>query len=136
MKTDTDICAKLTATATEDRGYKPASPDAPKKRFLVETDEYRWEVLVWRYSISETGTPLYRAVTSEGHSAYGFTVNEAVNCVKGIMQDRLRALSGCEKSLSLDDVRSYIDPVDAAREDLRIARERSRKPLLSRLFGL
>ncbi len=123
------------AVAKEDGGYKPSSPEMPVKRFYIETDKYRWVVHVWRYTIKETGTAVYRAVAEEGHSAYGLTVNETINDLKSIMLMKLRASGDRDKTVSLDSVRSYFDPMDAAREDLKAAEALSSRPLLARLLG-
>lgn len=123
------------AYITEDRAYKPSSPEMPERRFFIETDAYRWEVMVWRHTVRETGTAVYRAVAEGEHSAYGFTVNEALNDLKSIMHARLGA-GGRQRTVSLDEVRSYLDPLDAAREDLKLAAAIARKPLIARVLGL
>lgn len=124
---------KTTTKVIEDKGYKPSSPDKPAKRFFVETDTYRWEVYVSRYEIKETGTPVYHAVTPEGHSAYGMTANETVNDIAGIMRQKLAA--AVVKKVPFEDVRDYLDPMSAAREEIRASEIYSRKPLLTRIFG-
>ena len=54
----------------EDTGYKPSSGGKPEKRFIIETEKFRWVVMVSRYLISESGTPVYKAVAEEeGHCA-------------------------------------------------------------------
>lgn len=124
------------ASITEDKTYKPPSPEGPARRFLIETESYRWEVMVWRYAVRETGTALYRAVAEREHTAYGLTVNEALNDLKAIMLLRLGA-GGCRpRTVSLDEVRSYLDPLDAAREDLKLAQSLAEKPLIARMLGL
>jgi hypothetical protein len=121
-----------TTSVSEDRSYKSSSPDKPQRRFLVETAEYRWEVLVSRYVIKETGTPVFRAVTPEGYSAYGMTANEAVNDVAGIME---RAVPAARPLMvSFESVRYCLDPMDAVREELKIAETFSKKPLWKRLL--
>ena len=123
----------LITKVTEDKGYKPSSPEKPGRRFFVETDTYRWEVYVSSYEIKETGTPVYHAVTPEGHSAYGMTANETVNDIAGIMRQRLA--SAQVKKVSFEDVRDYLEPMSAAREEIRVSEIYSRKPLLFRIFG-
>jgi len=120
-------------TINEDKDYKPSSPDKPGRRFFVETDTYRWEVYVFRYEIKETGTQVYHAVTPEGHSAYGMTANETVNDIAGIMRQRLASVH--VKKVSFEDVRDYLEPMSAAREEIRVSEIYSRKPLLLRIFG-
>jgi hypothetical protein len=121
-------------TISEDRGYKPSSPDKPGRRFFVETDTYRWEVYVSRYEIKETGTPVYCAVTPEGHSAYGMTANETVNDIAGIMLQRLAGRH--VKKVPFEDVRDYLDPMSAALEEIRASEIYSRKPLLFKILGI
>ncbi|HEX9860541.1 MAG TPA: hypothetical protein VGB23_05005 [Nitrospirota bacterium] len=121
-------------TITEDRLYKPSSPDKPGRRFFIDTESYRWEVFVWRYEIKETGTPVYHARTDEGHSAYGLTANETLNDLAGIMRRKLAAEEHSRK-VALDEVRNYLDPRDAAAEDIRIARALAGRPFIERLFG-
>ena len=123
----------IKTTISEDGTYKPSSPGKPEKRFFIETDAYRWEVSVSRYEVRETGTAVYHAVTPEGHSAYGMTVNETVNDIAGIMRQRLAIKHA--KKVSFEDVRDYLDPMSAAREEIRLSEIYSRKPLLFRIFG-
>jgi len=126
-----------TARITEDASYKPSSPETPAKRFFIEADGYRWTVHVWRYTIKETGSTVYRArAEEEGHCSYGITVNETLNDLKSIMLRKLKAYEKDAASVSLDSVRCYLDPMDAAREDLKVAESLSGKPLLARLLGL
>ena len=127
---------EVRARITEDKGYKPSSPEAAFKRFFIETDDYRWVAHVRRSTVRETGTVVYCARSEEGHTAYGLTVNETLNDLASIMLLRLAACGDNDNTVSLDDVRSYLDPEDAAREDLKAALARSRKPLLARLLGL
>ncbi|MBI5189049.1 MAG: hypothetical protein HZA22_00030 [Nitrospirae bacterium] len=124
------------ALITEDRAYKPSSPGMPERRFLIETEGYRWEVMVWRYTVRETGSVVFRAVAEGEHASYGFTVNEALNDLKAIMLLRLAAGGGRKNTVSLDEVRSFLDPMDAAREDIKLAEALSRKPLIARVLGL
>ena len=129
--------SKEKAMITEDKTYKPASPEMPTKRFFIETDEYRWVVYMRRMTIKETGTVLFRAdCDEEGHAAYGLTANEALNDMSGIMLGCLSAEACKTRCVPLDSVRSYLDPIDAAREDLKVADILSRKPLLARILGL
>ena len=124
----------LITKISEDTGYKPSSGSKPEKRFFIETDLYRWEVLVSRFLIVESGTPVYKAFAEEeGHSAYGLTANEAVNDVAQIMRTVLAVKQ--VKKIAFENVRYYLDPISAAREEIRISEEYSKKPLLSRLFG-
>lgn len=118
----------------EDAEYRPSSPEQPGRRFYIETGAYRWEVYVWRYEIKETGTPVYYARTDEGHSAYGMTVNEPLNDLAAIMGRKLE-LAKQTRTVTLDEVRNYLDPYDAAAEDVKVARSTSARPLAARLFG-
>jgi hypothetical protein len=125
---------KSSATVAEDSGYKPSAPDMPLRRFYVDTESYRWEVYVWRCRVKETGTAVYYARTEEGHSAYGMTVNEAVNDLAAIMLEKIRT-NPTVRTIPFDEVRFYLDPADAAREQSKISTGRSRKSLLARLMG-
>ena len=123
-------------TITNDKGYKPSSPEEPTKRFLIETEEFRWVVHLWRYVIKETNTPVFHAKTDEGFSAYGLTENETLNDLKSIMLRKLGASPGKVRTVSLDDVKKYLDPMDAAREEIKLANVLSSKTFLARLLGL
>jgi hypothetical protein len=121
---------------TEDVWYKPGSPEAARKRFFIETEEYRWEVEVWRREVKETGTPVYYALADAGHSAYGLTVHEALNDLAGIMAQRVKAYPGGPKAIPFQDLRSYLHPRDAAFESEKISGLLTGKSFLARLFGL
>jgi hypothetical protein len=123
-------------TITKDKDYKPSSPEEPSKRFLIETDEFRWVVHVVRYVIKETDTPVFYARTDEGYSAYGLTENETLNDLKAIMLRKLEANPGKVRAVSLDEVKNYLDPLDAAREEIKLANALSSKTFLARLLGL
>jgi hypothetical protein len=125
---------KSSATVCEDTGYKPSAPDMPLRRFFIDTESYRWEVYVWRCRVKETGTAVFYAKTEEGHSAYGMTVNEAVNDLAVIMLDKIRT-DPTVRTIPFDEVRFYLDPTDAARELSKISASRSRRSLLARLIG-
>ena len=125
----------LTTRITEDTAYKPASPDDPSRRFLIETDEYRWEALVWKYTVRESGSTVYRAWTPEGHSAYGMTSNEAVNDLAGILRE-VTGGPAREKTVSFDEIRYKLDPSDAERERTKINEAHTSKSLLARILGI
>ena len=121
---------------TEDVWYKPGSPEAARKRFFIETEEYRWEVEVWRREIKETGTPVYYALADAGHSAYGLTVHEALNDLAGIMAQKVKALPAGPRPIPFAELRTYLDPRDAVRESEKISGLLPGKSLLAKLFGL
>lgn len=123
------------ASITEDKVYKPSTPEGANRHFFVEVGAYRWEVYVWRHAIKETGTPLYRAMSSEGHTCYGLTINEALNDLAAIMSKKVSAYKENTRLVALDSVRTFLDPVDAAREDLKIADKLSRKSLFAKILG-
>jgi len=121
-----------TTSISEDKAYKPSAPDKPRRRFILDCGEYRWEVFVSRYEIRETGTPVFHAVSAEGYSVYGMTDNEAVNEMAGIMESVLS--SAKSRTVAFESVRHCLDSIDAAREELKIAEAYSRKPLWQRLL--
>ncbi len=123
-------------TITGDKDYKPSSPEEPLKRFLIETEEFRWVVHLWRYVIKETNTPVFHARTDEGYSAYGLTENETLNDLKSIMLRKLGASPGKVRTVSLEEIKNYLDPLDAAREEIKLANALSSKTFLARLLGL
>lgn len=124
------------ASITEDKGYKPSSPEKAERHFFIEVGAYRWEVYVWQHVIKETGTPLYRALSDEGHTSYGLTINEALNDLALIMTKKIGAYKNTARFVSLNSVRTFLDPFDAATEDVKIADGLSRRSLLSRMLGL
>lgn len=124
------------ASITEDKGYKPSSPENAERHFFIEVGAYRWEAYVWRHVIKETGTPLYRALSEEGHTSYGLTINEALNDMAAIMSKKVSACKDNARQVSLDSVRTFLDPFDAAKEDLKIAEGLSNRSFLSRILGL
>jgi hypothetical protein len=121
---------------TEDVWYKPGSPEDARKRFFIETEEYRWEVEVWPHEVKETGTPVYYARADSGHSAYGMTVHEALNDLAGIMAERIRSHTNGPKKIPFAELRSRLYPGDAARESEKISGILNGKSLLARLLGL
>lgn len=120
------------AVVTEDRDYRPSSPGKPERRFTIDACGFRWEVFVWRYEISETGTPVYCARTEEGHSAFGMTVNETVNDIKSIMLKKLKTYSS--EKISLEQVRWHLEPADAKREKEKLAGSHPPHSFFSKLF--
>lgn len=124
----------MSVTVSEDARYKPSSPEMPVRRFFIDTESYRWEVFIWGYRVKETGTAVYYAKTEEGHSAYGMTVNEAVNDLAAVMLQKMNARPAL-KTIPFEEVRFHLDPADAAREMDKISSDRTRKSLLKRLIG-
>ncbi len=120
---------------TEDVWYKPGSPEAARRKFFLETEEYRWEVEVWRHEVKETGTPVYYALADAGHSAYGLTVNEALNDLAGIMTQRVKAFPAGPRPIPFQELRSRLDPGDAVRESEKISTMLTGKSILARLLG-
>jgi len=124
------------AIIKEDKEYKPSSPEKAERHFFIEAGVYRWDVYVWQHIIKETGTPLYRALADEGHSCYGLTVNEALNDLAAIMSKKISVCKDNTRLVSFESVRTFLDPFDAAKEDLKIAEGLSRRSLLSRILGI
>jgi len=124
------------ANIIEDKDYRPSSPERAERHFFIEAGAYRWEIYVWQHVIKETGTPLYRALADEGHTCYGLTVNEALNDLAAIMTQKITACKEKNRIVSLESVRSFLDPHDAAKEDIKIARLQSGRSLLSKILGL
>lgn len=123
------------AVVTEDRSYKPSSPDMPERRFVIETETYRWEAYVTRYVVRETGTAVYHAVVENEHSAYGLTPNEAVNELAGILSLKSKAYGREPKTVALSQVRGCLDPRDVQREYDAAAENRLHGSLIKKLFG-
>jgi|GEM_PF-4981300 len=119
---------------TEDESYRPSLPEKAERVFRISLGPYRWDAMVWRLRIRDTGTILYKVSASEGHSAYGLTLNEALNDIASIMKRELSCAQDA-KTVSFKDIRSYLDPADAAREEIKIAQARSSKSFIARIFG-
>lgn len=124
------------ASIKEDKEYKPSSPEKAERHFYIESGAYRWEVYVWQYIIKETGTLIYRALADEGHTCYGLTVNEALNDLSLIMSQKIAACKDKSRLVSFESVRTFLDPYDAANEDIKIAKGLSRRSLLSKILGI
>lgn len=118
------------AAVTEDKEYRPSSPGRPERRYTIDACGFRWEVFVYRYEISETGTPVYCARTEEGYSAFGMTVNEVVNDIKSIMLRKIKSYSS--EKIPLEQVRWHLDPADAEREEEKLAR--AHRSIISKFF--
>jgi hypothetical protein len=121
---------------TEDRSYKPSSPEMPERRFIIETDTYRWDAYVTRYVVSETGTPVYHAVVENEHSAYGLTPNEAVNELAGIMAVKAKSYASEARTIKLSVVKSCLEPRDIEKERIKAAENRIGGSLIKKLFGM
>ena len=120
------------AVVTEDKEYRPSSPGRPERRYTIDASGFRWEVFVYRYEIRETGTPVYRAHTDEGYSAFGMTVNEVVNDIKAIMLKKIQTYSS--EKISLEQVRFHLDPADAEKEEKKRAGASSVGQFFSKIF--
>ena len=124
------------ASIKEDKEYKPSSPEKAERHFFIECGAYRWEIYVWQHVIKETGTPLYRALSDEGHTCYGLTINEALNDLALIMSKKVSACKDNARIVSFESVRTFLDPYDAAKEDIKVAEGLSRRSLISRILGI
>jgi len=108
----------------------------PEKRYVIETDEYRWEAFVTRYVVSETGTPVYHAVVENEHSAYGLTPNEAVNELAGIMRLQSGAYKRRTRTIKLSMVIGCLEPRDMEREYAKLAENRLHGSFIRKLLGM
>ncbi len=124
------------AVVTEDISYKPSSPEMPERRFVIETDDYRWEAFVTRYVVRETGTPVYYAVIENEHSSYGLTANEAVNELATIMAGKAELCRREVRSIRLSAVGSCLEPRDMEREYAKAAESRMHCSFIKKLFGI
>jgi len=124
------------AVVTEDRTYKPSSPEMPEKRYVIETEAYRWESFVTRYVVRETGTPVYHAVIENEHSAYGITANEAVNELAGIMAAKAMSYRCEARTIRLSSVGNCLEPRDTEKEYTRAAENRTHGSFIKRLLGI
>ncbi|MEK6776133.1 MAG: hypothetical protein AABY87_04525 [bacterium] len=121
---------------TEDRMYKKSDPEMPDRKFHIETEEYRWEVYVRQWIIRETGTPVYYGRVGNEYSAYGLTVNEVLNDLASILVRMSESRPKGLKTVSLSEVRYFLDPSDVIREEMKITDRRPGKSILARLLGL
>jgi len=108
----------------------------PERRFVIETDYYRWEAFVTRYVVSETGTPVYHAVVENEHSAYGLTPNEAVNELAGIMGLQAGAYKRKTRTIRLSTVRGCLEPRDSERELAKATEGRLHGSFIRKLLGI
>ena len=97
--------------------YRRQSPDDSRYRFLVQNQEYGWAVYVHEYVLKETGQPVYKGfIVSKGMEVYGLTVNEVVNEIAAMLEDRIGQWAAEGPSpVGFFRIRSHLSPDDAER---------------------
>lgn len=120
----------MTVKIIKDALYRRQGPKDPRYRFFVQNEEYGWTVNVDQYVLEETGQPLYKGlIISERMEVYGLTINEIMNEIAAMLEDRIRqwATEGASK-VSFSRIRSHLSPDDAVRIEQGFDRIQSSGP--------
>lgn len=120
----------MTVKIIKDALYRRQGPKDPRYRFFVQNEEYGWTVNVDRYVLEETKQPLYKGlIISERMEVYGLTINEVMNEIAAMLEDRIGQWDAEGSSrVSFSRIRSHLSPDDAERIEQGFDRNQSSGP--------
>lgn len=107
----------MTVKIIKDALYRRQGPRDPRYRYFVQNEEYGWIVNVDQYVLEETGQPVYKGlILSEGMEVYGLTVNEIMNEIAAMLEDRIGQWDTEGSSrVRFSRIRSHLSTDDAER---------------------